>query len=787
LLLVDSIGAAYTATLAYGDDYKIFLGIPNDPPTNLYTWYKDGQPHSVLTGQDYLQLSMLQGSDEGVFTCLVTNPDSANFIKNSRPVRIRLVSTCRERDSLALVALYNSANGHNWLTTWDLDQSINTWHGITLSGGCVNRIILDKNYLEGEIPYELGALSNLSDLRLWDNQLIREIPPQLGNLTNLEVLYLFSNSLTGEIPPELGYLKDLNYLFLYNNDLSGEIPSELRGLSNLTRLYLNNNDLGGEIPSELGSLTNLTHIYLASNKIRGDIPPELGSLTNLTNLRLSNNQLTGEIPSELGSLTNLTQLWLQNNQLKGEIPPQLGNLTHLTDLILSNNDLSGNIPPQLGNLTHLDQLAVNSNDLSGEIPSEVGRMFNLKYLILSNNKLSGEIPYDIGELANLLHLLLNNNELIGEIPSELSQLSELKRFYMQNNHLSGCFPEELMTHCLLGFNTMSMVQDGYNLTNNPGLPWDGDFERFCNGDAQIGAPCDDENPASYPDIITQDCGCHGLASLGYFLLGSTKFCLGGNSAIDIIAGGGYEPFEIIWQGDTTNGGNLTIETSSPGSYPLIIRDAQGNEVVDTITFEMIPPIVLERVIEKEANRSLELILSGGTGNYTVLWSNGATGKKIFNLLPGLYSCTVTDDFGCSMSFGPFEIGVVFDEDNGGPGHTDVDPLIQPLIKGSVASQIDKITIPSYSSDSMSLTIVPFLSLSVHPNPTNGLIQVNMLLENEEDTDLIITDLMGTAIVKIRNHGGNVNSTIDLSNYPDGVYLLIFLTDKKQIVHRLVKS
>ena len=42
--------------------------------------------------------------------------------------------------------------------------------------------------------------------------------------------------MTGEIPPELGGLSNLQRLDLHDNQLTGEIPPELGGLSNLTGL-----------------------------------------------------------------------------------------------------------------------------------------------------------------------------------------------------------------------------------------------------------------------------------------------------------------------------------------------------------------------------------------------------------------------------------------------------------------------------------------------------------------------------------------------------------------------
>ena len=57
--------------------------------------------------------------------------------------------------------------------------------------------------------------------------------------------------MSGEIPAELGSLSNLTWLLLNDNDLSGEIPAELGSFSNLTELNLNDNALSGCVPSSL--------------------------------------------------------------------------------------------------------------------------------------------------------------------------------------------------------------------------------------------------------------------------------------------------------------------------------------------------------------------------------------------------------------------------------------------------------------------------------------------------------------------------------------------------------
>ena len=123
-----------------------------------------------------------------------------------------MAQTPPETDREALVALYNATGGPYWdrNDNWLSDVPISEWEGVTTDDNdSVTSLFLGDNQLSGEIPPELGNLSNLSELVLIDNQLSGEIPSELGNLASLTGLHLHENQLSGEIPSELGNLASL--------------------------------------------------------------------------------------------------------------------------------------------------------------------------------------------------------------------------------------------------------------------------------------------------------------------------------------------------------------------------------------------------------------------------------------------------------------------------------------------------------------------------------------------------------------------------------------------------
>lgn len=209
---------------------------------------------------------------------------------------------------------------------------------------------------------------------------------------------------------------------------------------------------------------------------------DLDGIPDCGSIRRDGNALSGVLPEEIGELFFLERLFLRGNQnLTGSLPSSLGNLTQLQQLDLEHTGLSGPIPAELGNLTQLEELYLGKGPLSGSIPDELSQLTQLKRLRLSNANLSGSLPGWLGELSLLEELDFSGNQL------------------------SGCFPAEINALCERAEQLALQGSKGFTTEGNPELPWKGDLLRFCQAEAQIGAPCGPA--ASLGQQILEDCSC----------------------------------------------------------------------------------------------------------------------------------------------------------------------------------------------------------------------------------------------------------------------------------------
>ncbi|CAL1383334.1 unnamed protein product [Linum trigynum] len=329
-------------------------------------------------------------------------------------------------------------------------------------------LFLYNNTLSGPIPSEIGYLESLSLLDLSGNQLSGPIPPPICNLTSLDTLNLFSNNLSGTIPPEVGNMRSLRVLDLNTNQLSGELPDTISGLRSLVSISLftnhfvgtiprdlgknspslqrasfSNNSFSGELPPELCSGSALQQLTVNDNNITGSLPSCLKNCSELVRIRVDGNHFTGDITNAFGVHPNLVFVSLAENHFVGKISGMWGECQNLTNLQIDGNKITGDIPAELGKLTNLRVLALGFNDLTGKIPSELGNLSLLYRLSLSNNDLTGEIPPSLGDLSKLESLDLSDNNLIGVIPELLGNCEKLSSLDLSHNNLSGEIPSQL--------------------------------------------------------------------------------------------------------------------------------------------------------------------------------------------------------------------------------------------------------------------------------------------------------------------------------------------------------
>lgn len=122
-----------------------------------------------------------------------------------------------------------------------------------------------------------------------------------------------------------------------------------------------------------------------------------------------------------------------------------------------------------------------------------------------------------------------------------------------------------------------------------------------------------------------------------------------NGSITVSASNGTEPYSFAWStGDTT----ATINGLSPGTYSVIVTDANGNSIGGSAT--VTEPAALVISLDSQTNVAcagdmsgeLSVAISGGTAPYVLAWSNDADSTTISNLSGGVYTLSVTDANGC---------------------------------------------------------------------------------------------------------------------------------------------
>ncbi len=162
----------------------------------------------------------------------------------------------------------------------------------------------------------------------------------------------------------------------------------------------------------------------------------------------------------------------------------------------------------------------------------------------------------------------------------------------------------------------------------------------------------------YSVTITDANGCTATASatinqspaITININGASTVCSPNTGNATAAVTGGVPPYTFNWSNGATT---QTIMGLGAGTYTVTATDANGCTAIRSITINV---ITLMATIAKQDvlcfgqnTGSATVTVAGGTMPYTFAWSNGANTATANNLLAGIYSVTVTDANGCTIT------------------------------------------------------------------------------------------------------------------------------------------
>ncbi len=184
--------------------------------------------------------------------------------------------------------------------------------------------------------------------------------------------------------------------------------------------------------------------------------------------------------------------------------------------------------------------------------------------------------------------------------------------------------------------------------------------------SNVSTPTDVLNSYSGAPVSLTATGSNGISAYTYFsappftyTVATTPAACPALGSVTATPAGGVAPYTYQW----LDAGNTVVSTSNPanlpaGQYFIKITDANGcvsgsNVIPDSIFVGNTAPFNFS-ITTTAANctngtATVGAITGSGLAPYSYNWSNGATSSSINNLTMGVYTATVTDANGCSLT------------------------------------------------------------------------------------------------------------------------------------------
>jgi subtilisin-like proprotein convertase family protein len=289
-----------------------------------------------------------------------------------------------------------------------------------------------------------------------------------------------------------------------------------------------------------------------------------------------------------------------------------------------------------------------------------------------------------------------------------------------------------------------------------------------------------------------------------------------DGSIDISVSGGTGAYTFSWSNSATTE-DLTGLTV--GSYTGTITDANGCTAVggpiainEPTAIAIAVDATTDVSCNGDADGSIDISVSGGTGAYTFSWSNSSTTEDLTALAAGAYTGTITDANGCEAVGGPITINeptaltlVVTDNGNGtataattggtapysynwSTGSTDstatgTGTLSVTVTDANGCTALDSVTIV-VGVENIALEN----SISLFPNPTVDQTTISFDLNEASDVELQLFTVTGQMIeTRLLNNIMNESIELDVKDLPSGMYLVRMMIADEQVTKKLIIS